>query len=564
MSIKKQAQIFQRQGLVYFTGTMTEVENQTQGGKPKKEILPPSGYQNFTPSSWTSKHILSLHNTIVLLMGTKNQNLLLIDWDLKDWNTESQTFEINIEKLEAYNDMVDKLGGEISTYTETTGNGGVHWIYKYDPVKLGYIIKQQEGFIYNGVKCGDIKGENGLCYCAPSSYKGLDGSVKEYVEDNDTDIEMAPDILFELIHFTKYEKSTTATKKPIQDKGRQNIPEISNVVVEDFQPLVQLNSEFDFVHGYLHCLQPNEYQTWLDVCFSVSGFPQYHNLIHAWAKQSSKYTYQDTQNTIDNGNGSKKIGSLYYMAKKNKAKYIEIFDTLFENDSDFTTMITTFNDYDICRYFHKFHKYSYVYEEKDRTWFTLNSKNIWERSRGAPNSLKKIIIDFITKKLDKYNKILTIKKSTAEEKDKPEIAEKIKHINRCILNIGKSVFIKNVIEMLNTYYTDKHTSDLLILQDANHHKFAFDNCLFNLDKKEFRPIEPTDYITITAGYDYVENPSKAEYINTLLETISSNVVDGEGNSDISDLQYLKNILSSTLYGLYIQFNSEYIIIFFKS
>jgi len=83
----------------------------------------------------------------------------------------------------------------------------------------------------------------------------------------------------------------------------------------------------------------------------------------------------------------------------------------------------------------------------------LNSKNIWERSRGAPNSLKKIIIDFITKKLDKYIKILTIKKSTAEEKDKPELVEKIKHIHRCILNIGKSVFIKNVIEMLNAYYT---------------------------------------------------------------------------------------------------------------
>ena len=179
MSIKKQAQVFQRQGLVYFTGTMTEVENQTQGRKPKKEILPPSGYQNFTPSSWTSKHILSSHNTIVLLMGTKNQNLLLIDWDLKDWNIESQTFEINLDRLEAYNDMVEKLGGEISTYTETTGNGGVHWIYKYDPVKIGYVIKQQEGFIYNGVKCGDIKGENGLCYCAPSSYMGLDGSVKD-------------------------------------------------------------------------------------------------------------------------------------------------------------------------------------------------------------------------------------------------------------------------------------------------------------------------------------------------------------------------------------------------
>ena len=40
--------------------------------------------------------------------------------------------------------------------------------------------------------------------------------------------------------------------------------------------------------------------------------------------------------------------------------------------------------------------------------------------------------------------------------------------------------------MLNTYYTDKHIFDLLILQDANRHKFAFDNCFFDSDKKEFR------------------------------------------------------------------------------
>ena len=40
---------------------------------------------------------------------------------------------------------------------------------------------------------------------------------------------------------------------------------------------------------------------------------------------------------------------------------------------------------------------------------------------------------------------------------------------------------------------------------------------------------------------------KVEYINTLLESIASNEI--EGGTGISDLQYLKNILSSTLYGL---------------
>ena len=138
---------------------------------------------------------------------------------------------------------------------------------------------------------------------------------------------MAPDILFELIKFTKYEKSATAKKKSTHAKREnENLPVVPDVaVVEDFQPLVQLNSDhYDFVHGYLHCLDPNEYQTWLDVCFSVSSYPQYHTLVHAWAKQSNKYTYTDTQKTIDNGDGRKKKGSLYYMAKKNKAKYIEI------------------------------------------------------------------------------------------------------------------------------------------------------------------------------------------------------------------------------------------------
>ena len=69
-------------------------------------------------------------------------------------------------------------------------------------------------------------------------------------------------------------RNTTIKKKQLHEKGdREKVPEASNVVVEDFMPLAQLNSEFDFVHRYLHCLDPNEYQTWLDVCFSVSVFP---------------------------------------------------------------------------------------------------------------------------------------------------------------------------------------------------------------------------------------------------------------------------------------------------
>ena len=84
--------------------------------------------------------------------------------------------------------------------------GGKHWIFKYDPVKLGYVIAQQQGFLYKGIKCGDIKGENGLIYTAPSRYRDINGEEKEYEVENEMAIAMAPDMLFELIKFTKYEK----------------------------------------------------------------------------------------------------------------------------------------------------------------------------------------------------------------------------------------------------------------------------------------------------------------------------------------------------------------------
>ena len=59
----------------------------------------------------------------------------------------------------------------------------------------------------------------------------LDGSVKEYVVDNNVDIQIAPDILFELINFTKYEKNSNAKKMSTQDKeDRQSLPEASNIV----------------------------------------------------------------------------------------------------------------------------------------------------------------------------------------------------------------------------------------------------------------------------------------------------------------------------------------------
>jgi P4 family phage/plasmid primase-like protien len=616
MSIKKQAQLFTKQGLAHFTGYMVENPHEKKGEKPRKKFnYLPLAYENMKVGDWKSTHIMSNHNSIALTTGTKNKNLLLIDWDFKEWNKDTQTFDLNHSVLAAYHDMVEKLGGEINTYTETTGNGGKHWIYKYDPVKLGFVIKQTTGFIYNGIKCGDIRGENGLIYTAPSRYKDINGDVKEYEVENDMPIAMAPDMLFELIPFTKYEINekrkasdkakllkikvvgavaaevvavplvravATPTDSGVSSASEEVEEEEEAAIPEALPEVTQLNTEYDFVNAYLHCINDtDDYKTWLDVCLSVSTFPQYHALAHAWARQSSKYTYNETQSTIENGNGKKTLGSLYYMATKNKTKYTELINKVYETDKEFQTMITTFNDNDISKYFFKFHKYSYVYEEQNDTWFSINSKNIWEQTTKYPETLKTHIIYFVTRQLEKYNQMLVIKKKAAMVAMKAAqdallvclermcgltpaqiqaqnnlslevkgLGDKIKQIEKCIVNIGKSTFIRNVIDMLKVYCINKPVAELLITQSCNKHKFAFPNGYYDLHKKEFiNNIEPTDYITTTTGYDYTDtpDPDALEKVNKTLADIADDTTP-DSSKYISDLQYIKNILSSTLYG----------------
>ena len=587
MSIKKQAQRFTQQKLAFFTGYMVEEKN-ANGEKPKKRFdsgngSMPSGYETMKPGDWKLNHIMSNHNTIVLTTGTKNQNLLLIDWDFKEWNKETQSFEYNTSVIEAYNDMIEKMGGEVNTYTETTGNGGKHWIYKYDPAKLGYVIAQKNGFLYNGIKCGDIKGENGLIYTAPSIYMDINGEEKAYEVENDIEIATLPDILLELIPFTKYEKKDKLNKKISlktknttvnivndKDSGVSSSGEEAIVMVEEIvqalPEVLQLNNEYDFINAYLHCI-PNadDYQCWLDVCLSVSLFPQYHKLVHSWAKQSAKYDYNETQKTINNGNGRKTIGSLYYIAMKNKTKYNELCEKVFEHDKDFKTMLSTFNDNDISKYYYKFHKYSYVYDEDVKNWYAINDKNIWDVKGTYPETLKTHIIKFVVTKLDKYQKILCQKKKAINDALKTltdttaiqdatgtikKMGDDIKQVSKCVCNIGKSTFIKNVIDMLKVYYINKTVAGFLSTQNFNRHKLSFLNGLYDLDKKVFRNIEPTDYITVTTGYDYDPTPKTEvlKKINTTLEEIADNTKPSSDNY-ISDLQYLKNIASSTLYGL---------------
>ena len=71
MSIKKQAQLFIKQNLAFFTGYMAEEPHKNKGEKPHKKFKDlPLGYENMNAGDWKPTHIMSDHNTIALTTGT--------------------------------------------------------------------------------------------------------------------------------------------------------------------------------------------------------------------------------------------------------------------------------------------------------------------------------------------------------------------------------------------------------------------------------------------------------------------------------------------------------------
>ena len=283
-------------GCSYFTMNLTEKIDKS--GIPKKIGVYPN-FKNINPAN-SNLHVKGNKNTLVLLTGSSSGNLVLIDWDLYKYDVISKTLLLRDEVLSKKIDIESKYN--INTYIETTGNSGFHWIYKYNPSLHGIITSSK--LIIDGVECGDIKGEHSLCFIAPSSYKSHDSTIKEYVAVNDLSFNELPEEMYSLFNF-KYQQIVKISKDIKDSILHSNIALI---------PEIETDTETAEINNYLQCItNVDDFYTWMNVCYSLSNNTKYHQLVHNWAKQSTKYEFKTTQKLLDSGNGTKTIRSLYYM-----------------------------------------------------------------------------------------------------------------------------------------------------------------------------------------------------------------------------------------------------------
>ena len=215
------------------------------------------------------------------------------------------------------------------------------------------------------------------------------------------------------------------------------------------------------------------------------------------------------------------IGALINMAKvDNPDKFNEWVKkwnpkpiNKFQNDDDnFWETLDNMNHSDYAKMFYKIVPNKYVVS-KTKDWYEYNKYNILINQNGIPSSLS----NYITNTLQD----LVIKKRNEVIPNDTHYNAKTQLVKKAYQILGNATYIKGIIDYLEHLYLNLDLDDLI---DANINLLAFNDKVYDMKIKEFRNIEPSDYITKTtktnAPIDINEN--KRTIINNLLLEIFGN------------------------------------------
>lgn len=223
------------------------------------------------------------------------------------------------------------------------------------------------------------------------------------------------------------------------------------------------------------------------------------------------------------------------------------FYTLMEERNDFWDLIALLNHKDGARYFYNIHPDAYLWGE-GLGWYALGQGNIWKHyDLSQPNGMKRHLADTLqelamdTKKAElvKYARISENEKDRKKQEEATKVhTARITAIHSAYVKLGSSEFCNGVLAFLPSFYNDEKLEEKM---DKNGRVFAFTDGLYDLETSVFRSIVPSDYISITCGYDYPKKSDGAT--RTRIQEFLYGLFENQETKD-----YLLRVLASCLFG----------------
>ena len=511
--------------------------------------------KNKNPIKYESK-FNNTHNALHVFTGELHGGYIGIDIDCKNNKLSNIIF-----CLKTLNELP-------CTLKCTTPNGGFHYLFKLNnkqkKVLVDYKSRQPELFgcdidvLYNTGRFV-MSGEYPLGYNNWNAfYRIIDSSEPAFL----------PDIIFNEI-----------VKCSNLNKSKSTIPtELSSS--ENSSKSVNKYNINKILKSYLDCLKPercDKRESWLRIGIVIFNEKGSFELFNNWSKLSQKYDSDgcvELWKSLDvNRERKLTIGTLKKYAKEDDpVQYRKIQQRTkikkpFDEDIKKATKILDeiyrgyINDKLIADLIFCLYPNKFIYDKKNKYWYTLNKYNIYEEEDKTLFTVRELINTHILNIIkndccDRVNeceeKIHDIGKSIKQCNNDTKML-KLENILECLEKKLES--IKNTEYKLIQFICTETKKDSIIralatlcrkrniyekLDTINPYLFAFKNGVYDLKNKTFRLPTAEEYICCTCKYKY--GTPKQKYVDQL-ENMFADVF-----PDPIERKYVLMLLAASLLG----------------
>lgn len=428
-----------------------------------------------------------------ILTGTIN-NIVVLDCDI---NKAAGTFP---------QDVLDTLDECCKSIVKTPN--GKHYYFSTNKV-----IKKRTGTFWKGTKVPflDVLAEKCIIYAPPSLYIRGDEPVRyQWIRGDLSTLVDLPDSILDAIAEPEHTASVDAA----------------------------LTTSIDLLLDSLSVERWSDYEEWILIGMALYNAGYTVDLWDKYSKKATNYNpaacaqkWRSFGGKKTNGVG---LGTLYYKLKQDAP---DVFNQLRANIEDTHLRCASMTHQNTATLFYLANPSRYIYSPQ-LGWFSLGENNIWVASEEQPEQLMLRISNVVSDFCD------AAKEYFLERIKKEEDDERKNILKGCMLttinhkkHVQNTGYVRSTIEWIKELYTD---SSFYKKINANRNLLAFTDAVFDFSTGEFRPIEPTDYISVCCPFPA---PSLSAPTDKRLLTFLESIFENE-----DDLNYLLQILASSLDG----------------
>jgi P4 family phage/plasmid primase-like protien len=540
ISIPKFASALQSQGIIYYT-KKTATSTILDIGMFKRMACAMKEPNN---------KLVNNADTLVIFTGTTkniNKYLVMIDFDKLDNPVNKDFYEYFTKYLDEH---------QIDTYFEKTMRDGYHYFFITDTLFSSTTKLELNNMNYDI----DIRGYGGKSLSYGTKYDKLKVIPGNSNACKTFTFAQLPNELIEMLKLNKYNEERSKQRDKDFSNPRKTIisTTINNSSQNDeynkilklttINTTTNLDTNLDTnLKKAQYILQSlsianikyySSYEEWRNIGFALGTmaneepnmeleFLQLYLSFSAQYKYWNLECYQMAYNIFYSSNNTITIGTLIYKLKQHQDLYSKYKELSTISHFDYMVEYATHGAF--AKYYHSQVPDKYIYDEATNKWYILLDTNIWEPlreySRKIRIDIKNVILPIVMNKLN--NELNTTKDSKL-----------IKNYNKIINKLDTEDFMKNTYNALKDCYLKNN-----IKFDTAIHLFAFKNGIcfdFSNNTKTIRNILPTDYISITTGYDYIEpSNNDIEYVNKFIYSLFENT---------TEVEFITKSISNVLYG----------------